>query len=167
MIDTKIPETLSKAYIIAVCAYNGIAVERFEYDEDSVDCMMHKVISDANGNQYGVDISVQLKATAQELVGDDEGFNFPLKIKNFHDLRMHSSTLRILCVLRLPRDQTKWVTHSIEELIVRNCMYWCDVNKYENSDNESTVSIKIPWANAFTPEAALELMYTASETNRQ
>ena len=165
MLDIPIrKEELSRSYLNAVCAYKGISVTRPTHDYDSVDAIMRATLP-RNNSPFDAQINVQLKATSQQLVEDETGFNFELPIKNFKDLRRGSANPMMLCVLRLPADDGQWVVHSINELILRNCMFWVDVTKCPPSDNTTSVTIHIPWENALTPEKALELMKRVAETD--
>jgi len=164
VIDNLRKEDLSLSYLGAICAYKGIAVEPQRHDEDSIDVIIKKVMKRNNGCNYLAQICVQLKATSQTLAEDDKGFSFPLPIKNYRDLRIASTVPMMLCVLRLPNKEEAWVTHSINELIMRKCMYWCDLTKLSDSDNDTTVSVHISWENALTPEKADELMHKVAET---
>lgn len=157
MLDAIRKEELSRCYLNAICAYKGIAVERPRLDYDSVDAILRATIS-RNGERVGAEINVQLKATSQRLKEDNIGFDFILPVKNYNDLRMKSAAPRMLCVLRLPLNEGEWVTHSINELILKNCMYWFDLTKLPNSDNTTSVTLHIPWANTLTPETVLELL---------
>ncbi len=164
MLDSPIrKEELSRSYLNAVCAYKGISVTRPEHDYDSVDAIMRATLTREN-SPYVTQINVQLKATSQQLTDDATGFNYELPIKNFNDLRRGSANPMMLCVLRLPVDEGQWVAHSINELILRNCMFWYDVTKCPPSDNTTSVTIHVPWENALTPEKALELMRNVAET---
>ncbi len=164
MIDNLRKEDLSLSYLNAVCAYKGIAVELQRHDEDSIDVIIKKTIKRISGNDFVTLLNVQLKATSQILVENSDGFSYPIPIKNYNDLRKDSAVPMMLCVLRLPYNEEEWLTHSVNELILRNCMYWCDLTKLPDSNNTANVSIHIPWENTFTPEKALDLMQRIAET---
>lgn len=164
VIETLRKEELSLSYLNAICAYKGIAVEYQRHDEDSIDVILKKKMMRTNGQERITLLCVQLKATAQELVEDDSGFSFPLKIKNYSDLRMESAVPMMLCVLRMPNNEEYWLTHTVDELILRNCMYWCDLTKLPLTINLTTVTIHIPWENTLTPEKVLNLMQKVAET---
>jgi hypothetical protein len=164
VIDSQKKEELSLSYLNAICAYKGIDVERIRHDEDSIDVIIKKTMQRNGGQERITLLSVQLKATAQELVEDDIGFSFPLPIKNYNDLRMESAVPMMLCVLRLPNREEEWLTHNVNELILRNCMYWCDLTKLPDTNNATNVTIHIPWENTLTPEKVLSLMQKVAET---
>lgn len=164
MIDNLRKEDLSLSYLSAVCAYKGIAVELQRHDEDSIDVIIKKTIKRNSGNDFVTLLSVQLKATSQILVESNGGFSYPLPIKNYNDLRKDSAVPMMLCVLRLPNSEAEWVAHSVKELILRNCMYWCDLAKLPNVDNTTNVSVHISLENSLTPEKVLELMQRVAET---
>ena len=163
MLDTVRKEELSRSYLNAVCAYKGIAVDRPDHDYDSVDAIMRATLTRDN-NPFVTQINIQLKATSQQLGRDATGFDFVLPIKNFNDLRTDSANPMMLCVLRLPVNEEEWVTHSITQLVLRNCMYWLDVTKCPPSNNTTSVTVHVPWENTLTPDKALELMAKVAET---
>jgi hypothetical protein len=163
LLDEQRKEEISRSYLNAVCAYKGIAVEHDIHDDDSVDATLKTEIVRKNGDSFDATINVQLKATSQKLFEDEFGFSFELPLKNFHDLRKPSTVQKILCVLRLPNSEGDWLTHSVNELILRNCMFWCDLTKMPETNNTTSVTIHVPWENTLTPEKALELMKIVAE----
>ncbi len=164
MIENLRKEELSLSYLNAVCAYKGIAVEPHRHDEDSIDVIIKRTMQRSSGQNVITQINVQLKATSQNLIQDGVSFSYELPIKNFNDLRMECAVPMMLCVLRLPFKEEDWLTHSVDELILRNCMYWHDVTKEPTSSNTKSVTVHIPLENTLTPEKALSLMQKVAET---
>ena len=62
----KIKEDLSICYLKTIAAVRGIAVERIEHDEDSVDVVIKKVLNIDKNVSFNSQISVQLKATSSK-----------------------------------------------------------------------------------------------------
>ena len=84
----KIKEDLSICYLKTIAAVRGIAVERIEHDEDSVDVVIKKVLNIDKNVSFNSQISVQLKATSsksQYSIGKQE-ISYKLKVKNYNDL---------------------------------------------------------------------------------
>ena len=62
----KIKEDLSICYLKTIAAVKGIAVERIEHDEDSVDVIIKKVLNTNKNIPFNSQISVQLKSTSSK-----------------------------------------------------------------------------------------------------
>src|SRR5688500_11392259 len=97
-------ERFSDAYIHAVAAIAGCDVMKPPTDIDSIDWVLHaKGIIGARFRAPRIEL--QLKATSTDRV-DDTYVRFPLKLKNYDDLRPENVLVpRILVVLVLPSDE--------------------------------------------------------------
>lgn len=146
---------LSVSYVHAVASYCGYGADVPTVDHDSVDI----VVSSSSGRKAKLDI--QLKATTQIDVSDSENFSYALSVKNYNDLRAETINPRVLIILCMPNIQNEWIRHSADELVVRKCAFWISLQGHPETNNKETVSITIPTANAFSPEALGELMHKA------
>lgn len=163
MIDTKRKEELSKSYLNAICAYVGIAFEEQFHDDDSIDAIIKKQIMRTDGLKFNAIIGVQLKSTSQNVIEDEHSIHYCLTMKNYNDLRGPASTPLILCVLFLPSDESQWLTHSVDELIIRKCMYWISLYNAPPLPNQENITIKIPKQNTVTPQSIFTLLQKACE----
>lgn len=116
-------EKLSRTYISALCASVGCAIGDWDVDDDSVDVTLKK--RRAGGVIPSPMLDIQLKATARRAV-QDGGVTFPLKTKNFRDLRQPSHYPRILVVVTLPSDEPQDWLEQLDEtrLSLMACGYW-------------------------------------------
>ena len=64
MTETRRMEDLSVAYLSAIAAQASVDFETLHHDEDSVDCMLKKVVVLEGGIQFRSSLHVQLKSTA-------------------------------------------------------------------------------------------------------
>lgn len=163
MIETKRKEELSLSYLNAICAYTGIAMERQFHDEDSVDVLIKKIIDRVDGTRYNAQLSIQLKCTSQTLVEDDESISYSLKVKNYNDIRRPSVVQHLLFVLILPNKECDWVAHSIDELIIRRCMYWVSLKGMGDTQNTETVTVKLPKTQCVSSLALIDLLQRIAE----
>ena len=145
-------EQLSMAYIRVVAARAGFQVVRPEVDDDSVD----GVIMAGFGRRPRLE--VQAKATSQDLDGSDH-IHFPLKIKNYNDLRMNTLHPRVLAVLMMPTDEADWLTQSTERLCLHHCAYWLALHGQPPTSNTSTVTVEVPKANVFDSAQLTDIMH--------
>jgi hypothetical protein len=144
-------EALSRAYVQAVAAGAGYSWSQPDIDRDSID------VTIAAGGQMRPRLELQLKATINLLQGEST-FSFPLKIKNYNDLRVSIQTPRILVVLAMPEDEGEWISISQEELVLRKAAYWVSLRGSPESENKESVTITIPVANVFDVESLQRLM---------
>jgi len=155
-------EEVSKSYLNAVCAVCGVSMEVHGHDDDGIDATLKKQVVRADGRDYIALISVQLKSTSSGYDEQSDYYAYPLKKKNYDDLRRPATAKSYLFVLILPNDESLWVKHSIEELVIKKCMFWLDLNKLPDRDNSSTVTVHIPKSNSVSPKTVERLLENAA-----
>ncbi len=141
-------EQFSIAFVRAVAAVAGVKVLRTEVDDDSIDIGLER----AGGCAPKLDL--QLKCTADPLpTGGD--ISFPLKLKNYDDLRRATVAPRWLVTLFVPTDCADWLTvaNPPTEVVLRRCAWWTSLDGLPDVDNTSSVTVELPRGNLFTPEA--------------
>jgi len=164
MVDSKRKEEVSKSYLNALCATKGIAMEIKTHDDDGLDIVLQKVIiSKTNSARFNAMISVQLKSTSSDYTEHDDHYTYPLKKKNYDDLRVPATVKPYLFLLILPDDERDWVTHSIEQLVIKKCMFWLDLKGLPKSDNATKVTVHIPKTNIVTSEKLDEILRNIAE----
>ncbi|HJA94750.1 MAG TPA: DUF4365 domain-containing protein [Candidatus Eisenbergiella merdipullorum] len=141
----KIKEDISISYISALCAYAGIAYEIVRHDDDSTDGILRKRIILDNNRKYDAELRIQLKCTSASSQYADLGnsLTYRLKVKNYNDLCLPSTTPIILGLLVLPEDEKEWILWSREELLIRGCMYWAEFSGASESENAESVTVRI------------------------
>lgn len=124
-----------------------------EPDRDSVDLRIQ-----ASGPRRPA-LDLQLKATSA-LDEPQAGFvRFRLTAKNYRDLRVETQTPRLLVVFELPTDESRWMTVTGEELVLRRRAYWLSLQQGPAEDAEQqTVTVSIPERNLFDVEGLRELI---------
>lgn len=155
--DTIFEEDLSISYLRAVAAQAQVVFDLKHRDVNSKDAELSKTIETKDG-PFPADLHVQLKSTYSSYVDLGAEISYPLKIKNYNDLRRKTTTPIILCLLILPQDKTAWVTQTPDELILRHCMYWISLKGYPDTQNEDTISIKIPKTNILNKESLCNIL---------
>lgn len=149
-------EQFSRAYVQAVAAVTGFAWSVPSVDDDSIDM----TLSDrgGRGTLRSPKLDLQLKCHAS-LAPTEPTFSFPIKIKNYDDLRDESVMVpRILVVVLVPERVEEWMSHSEESLALRRCGYWVSLHGLPPTTNTSTVSIEIPRVQCFDPENLAQIM---------
>lgn len=161
--ENRIKEEISLAYVLAVAATKKFATELTRVDADSVDATIrYNGRLDKDSTLHSPEIKLQLKATSNPVIRDGN-IHFPLPIKNYNDLRLRSTTPRLLVVLCMSNDPEDWLTHSPDELVLKKCAYFCNLLGLPISSNETSVTVKIPMTNLFSPDVIHTLMIKSSK----
>src|SRR5688572_20632745 len=158
LLDNHIKEELSYAYVHAVAARAGFGCGRISQDIGSVDAILSADggFPDDAALQHVV-IQLQLKATCRRMSNEPQ-FLFPLRIKNYNELRAHSLAPRLLVVLCMPENAAEWLTVDGDSLIARQCAYWCNLKGEPELKNQVGRRVTVRRKNIFSPEAVRELM---------
>jgi len=161
MTNEKRKEAISVSYLRAICAKQGVApTTRDGHDDDGIDVHLTKRLTATDGRWFDAQLNVQLKASSTGYREYDDYYSYPLKIKNYNDLRSLAAVQSYLFLLILPVDENEWVQHTIDELAIKRCMFWLDLTGYPPSENTSSVTVKIPKVNIVSPNT-LEMLFNA------
>ena len=118
-------EALSKAYALVVAAAAGYTTAVYDFDRSGIDLLVQ------GGGHLSPLLALQLKATINLRplrAMDGSLFSFPLKGENYESLRRPTQIPRLLVVLDLPAQEAEWTTITTEELVLRRCAYWLNLN---------------------------------------
>ena len=103
-------------------------------------------------------LDLQLKATINLIRKGDGYVRFQLKRKNYDDLCEDTQTPRLLVVLDLPKDERRWMTITTDELVLRHRAYWLNLKGWDETVNQTSVTVQIPEQNIFNVENLQALM---------
>ena len=151
-------ESLCRAYVQAVAAQAGLNFSWLAYDY-GVDLSLRAV--EKVGKRYldlGIALDLQLKATTRAKILPTHVV-YDLEAKTYQHLRLADAKRpRILVLLVLPGEESKWLSQSPEELILRHCAYWMSLRGMPPSKAKKTVRIAIPKENIFAAGAVPQLL---------
>lgn len=148
----------SCAYVHAVASVAGCEVVRTIVDHDSVDLMIRKKGGD--GKYKSPQIDAQLKCTSQKDLIDDKHIKFPLKIKNYNDLRDEFRCApTILIVVFIPESCEHWIIQDEGCLSLSHCGYWLSLAGEPEVKNSVSKNVFVPRKQVFSVEQ-LEAMMT-------
>jgi hypothetical protein len=151
-------EQFSKAFVLAVAALAGCSAAEPEPDVDSIDWTLSCRLAPRRPK-----LDLQVKSTIND-VGSPESIYFPLRRKNYDDLILTKLlTRRLLILVVVPRQPETWLSVSPEQLVLRRCAYWCSLAGLPESENESSVTVRVPRANLFDVAALMGLMQAINE----
>lgn len=149
-------EQFSNAYIRAVASVAGFSLAKPDVDEDSVDFIIAQ--RGGGGTIRSPRVEVQLKCTGRDILNNGT-LHFPLKMKNYDDLRMEDILVpRILVVFCVPENLMDWLDHTEEALLLHYCAYWASLRGMAPTSNSANVTIEIPQANVFNAAALSGIM---------
>ena len=148
-----IPERLGHAIVEMVAARAGCEVLQPLTDYTSVDASIKPI-----SGTPGIQIDVQIKASSN-LNRNRSHVKFPLKIKNYDDLRDDNLIIpRMLVVADLAELEKDWLSFSKEEVVFKRSVYWFDLHALPATPNTTSVTLDIPKANILTADRLSTLM---------
>ncbi|MEG4317979.1 MULTISPECIES: DUF4365 domain-containing protein [unclassified Microcoleus] len=153
-------ELFSKAYVRAVAAVAGFSIDLLELDLNSIDLQI--TAGSGEGSVYFPELKLQLKCTSRDLI-DGDCIRYPLKVKNYNDLRKNALVPRILVVVLVPENLEDWLQQSESELCMKNCAYWMSLRGQPETQNIGNVTVSLPPSNQFTVEALKSMIQRISE----
>ena len=149
-------EQFSNAYIRAIAATAGYNVYKPEVDNDSVDWGIGA--RGSSGTVRSPKVELQLKCTSREIL-KDEHLAFPLKLKNYNELRYDDYQIpRILVVVIVPDDVSNWLTQTEEALALRHCAYWSSLRGEGETTNVESVTVHLPRSQVFSVDGLSQIM---------
>ena len=149
-------EQFSNAYVRAVASVAGYTLAKPEVDDDSIDLMVAQ--RGGSGTVRAPRLDLQLKCTGQDIINNGS-LHFPLKLKNYDDLRADNVLVpRILVVLCVPDDLTDWLEHSEQQMLIRHCAYWVSLRGEAATANTTNITVQIPRLNLFHPTSLTAIM---------
>jgi Domain of unknown function (DUF4365) len=147
---------LSYAYLHAVASRAGFACEIAgrQSDRAGIDARVHvKERLAPNAVLTDFPIEIQLKATSRIAALQKEHYSYWLKSDHYEKLRNPGIwNLRLLVVLFLPEDQSRWLTHNEDGMVTRRCAYWVSLRGAGVSDNSTGQTVYVPKANRFSSD---------------
>ena len=162
--DKDIESEISYTYLHAVTSQAGMEcnVTARHSDGAGIDARIH-ALGHYGGPLTDITLEVQLKATIAEPTERDDSLSYPLRLKNYNDLRKETQCQRILVVLFLPRDSGDWLHQSEDELAIRRCAYWCSLRGALESENKTNQTVYLPKSQLMSPEALVQIVETNSK----
>ncbi len=160
----QIESELSLAYLQAVAAVVSFSIDVPRLDFDSIDAVVSgkgKIHPDSVA--ISPRIELQLKASINIQPNDKGEIPFDLSIKNFDDLRADTMLPRLLVIMDLPKEQSDWLIHNPDKLILHKCCYYLNLKGLPESKNGGHQRVYIPISNVLTPNALQILMIKASK----
>lgn len=165
-------EQFSIAYVRSLASVAGFKIGSVnEVDEDSVDFhITQKGDSERSLYPKFTDIKVQLKCTYGEKPRGDGKLHYPLKAKNYDDLRQETGLPFILVVLCIPTgEESDWLIEGDSFMALHNVAYWVSLRgqpplpesatEYKNR----TTTIHIPCTNRFNVSGLIAIMDTIAD----
>ena len=149
-------ELFSDAYLRAVVSAARMHLEPRTVDVDSVDGYIH--YTGWIGTDYSPQIAYQLKATGVHSQFREDHVAYPLKIKNYDELRIETGVPRILIVVVVPAAVGDWVVQDEERLRLRRCGYWMSLRGSPPTSNTTRRTVHVPRDQRVTIDALNGMM---------
>jgi hypothetical protein len=131
-------------------------------DDDSIDITFQAKGNFGIGKRRSPMIQVQLKCSSQQLVRNDV-IKFPLKIKNYDDLRGDDVVVpRYLAILLVPDNYQEWIAYNDDHIALYKSCHWVSLRDFAPNPNATTVTVDIPLSQRLTSQTLWQMMELAS-----
>lgn len=155
--ENHIKEGLSRAFILAVAHRAGLncAFQAFDYGLDGT----FREVKTVGSRRVESGFSVDFQAKASEnCTFDDDFVTYNLEAKSHKDLVDGTvGAPRILIVLALPDDKTRWLEVSADALVLRKSAFWMSLRGQAPTSNKSSQVVKIPRDQVFDVPAVTRM----------
>ena len=149
-------EQFSRAYVQAVAAVSGYTWSQPSVDDDSIDLTL--AAKGGGGTIRSPKLDLQLKCHAGQVPTDNQ-FSFPVKLKNYDDLRNTTVLVpRILVIVLVPDLVSDWLSFSESELALRRSGYWVSLRGLQSSTNTTNVTVNVSRTRPFSPTELSAIM---------
>jgi len=153
-------EEFSYAYIYAIVSAAGYScqIASRPMDIGGIDIIISG--EEKEFTLYPPRLEVQVKSTSTAVI-DNEFVRYPLKLKNYNELRKSKTLVpKILIIILLPDNPSEWVNQSETELCLRRCGYWLSLKGQPETQNRESVTVYLPRQQLFTVSAIKNIMDT-------
>ena len=165
MFKTNKKEQFSIAYVCALAAQLGFNHFDPVVDDESVDIEFigNYSRSDPTIKTWNPHLEVQLKCTKNGPQADNY-LHFSLPVKNYNDLReVRRSSPAYLIVLHVPDNEDDWIIENTTDITLKYNAYWFSLKDYPDTNNKTSVTVKIPVINRLTKDSFKNLMDNSSK----
>ena len=152
--ESHLKERLSVAYVKTVSAKAGAQYMTPDGAEYGTDGSISRVtiLPDGSFSNTGWTFHCQLKATINWIEQEDH-IAYDMDPDAYNKLvTWEGNSPCLLILLRLPSNEQEWLNLDEESLILKNCCYYKHLIG-SRTDNTSSIRIRIPRNQLFTPEA--------------
>jgi len=153
-------EQFSRAYVRASAAAAGFDTYTLGVDDDSIDM---GIAAGGKKSRRRPRLELQLKCTAKEIA---DVMRFPLKLKNYNDLRCDCWVPRILVVVAVPVRRESWVTEMKNQFVMHCRAYWVSLAGWPQTTNTDNVTVELPPDQPFSVDELNRLMNLIDRTGR-
>lgn len=165
-ISTKNQEEISICYFSAIAAKSNTTFNINRRDEDSSDATVTKTILLSDGTKVFASLFFQIKSVYSKrnyFWNRDGNLVYKLNVKNYRDLITPSATPRFLVVMILPENNEDWVNVTIDQMILKKCMYYVSLSGLSPTESQSTVDVVLPKENIFNCNSLENLLLKSME----
>ena len=151
-------EEFSYAYVYAITSAAGYSFQRTTtpLDQLGIDLILTGV--GVLGLMGFPQLYVQLKCTSREVL-EDNYLKYPLRVKNYEELRTPNQyPPLILVIVLVPDNVDDWLNQSEDELCLKRCGYWLSLAGASSTENQETVTVSISRKNILTAKMLKHLM---------
>ena len=164
-----IESELSYAYLHAIAAAAGCecCISGRISDNHKIDATIRCFDDFGPDTMSNVTLQIQLKATRQDLDETATSVAYDLDLETYDTLRSTpTESAQFLVLLRLPKDQSQWLSYDVRALSLRKCAYWLSLVGAPASRNRTSQRVHFPKRNRLTPTSLRTIIATSARGER-
>lgn len=144
-------EEFSYAYIHAIAAAAGFSCANATrlQDLEGIDITISAL--GIQGTRRCPRIDLQVKCTSRTDIVHDDCIKYPLEVPAYEKLRFNDLYIPYFLVVVLVPDE--WLIHSEKQILLKHCGYWKSLVGEPATTNTTSITVKVPRTNLFTPES--------------
>ena len=151
-------EMYSLAMISSLAAVAGVKCEfTSSVDDDSIDGRWYR----AGGAAPEIHFQAKFHGMDDPLCCD---FLYPLKMKNYDDLRRETINPRVLLLVVASKSSHKWLKFGAESVSLSRLTFYKSLRGYPASKNATVETLNIPFANVIRPDLIVQMLNNVEET---
>lgn len=162
--DNHRKETLSIAYVQSLAGKAGLIIEcgkgSFDYGVDGRFSLVKIYENSDERFESGLPLLFQLKSSSNYAMKQDF-VSFTMKTNAYNKIIERNNSISqklILIAFCMPKNEDEWLDVTEERLVIKNACYWYEILDKDKKPEDSTIALKIPRTNLFTPAKLKELM---------
>ena len=146
--------SFGQTFVAAVATGAGLVATRPELDT-GIDLSIQSSLNPDLPKDPQLDVQVKTSQNA-EIRGDM--IVHDLEVDAYEKLIKPSMIPRILVVVRVPLTPQEWLEVGDDNLVLRHCGYWVNLQGRHSTQNKSTIRLELPKVQRFDPVNLLAIM---------
>jgi hypothetical protein len=125
-----------------------------------------KVQADASDDDLEPEVHIQVKTTTSARENADGSLSVTLWVHDYNKLVKKTTVPRILVVVVIPKQRTRWLQHNQDHVRAEKCLYWMHLEGHPPSCNGAKCTVRVQRNRQFTAAALKGMLRRISNGGR-